>query len=49
MSGLKLIDGALAESFAVFLLLLYAHQSTFNDRADVKEKFIGNFVTVSGG
>jgi hypothetical protein len=48
MSGLKLNDGPLAESFAVFFLL-YRHLSTFNDRADVQEQFIGSYVTVSGG
>ncbi len=48
MSGLKLIDGSLAESVAVvfpFVQML----DTFNDRADVQEQFIASFVTVSGG
>ena len=49
MSGLKLVDGAMAESFAVVSSLLHGCQSTFNDRADVQEQFIGSFVTVSGG
>ena len=49
MSGLKLVDGPMAESFAVVSFLLYGCQSTFNDTADVQEQFIGSFVTVSVG
>jgi hypothetical protein len=42
MSGLKLIDGPMAESFAVVSFLLYGW-STFNDRANVQEQLIGRF------
>ena len=49
MSGLRLVNGPMAESFAVVSLLLYGRYSTFNDRADVQEQFIGSFVTGSGG
>jgi hypothetical protein len=48
MMCLKLIDGPLAESFAVICFLLYRCYSTFNDKADVQEQFISSFVTVSG-
>ncbi len=37
----------MAESFAVVSFLLHGHWSTFNERADVQERFIGSFVTVS--
>ncbi len=47
MSGLKLVDGPMAESVAVVCFLLYGCYSTFNDKADVQEQFTGSFVTVS--
>jgi hypothetical protein len=49
MSGLRLVNGPMAESFAVVSLLLYGRYSTFNDRADVHKQFIGSFVIVSVG
>ncbi len=49
MSDLKLVNGSLAESFAVVVFLLYGCQSTSNDKADIQEQFITSFVTVSGG
>jgi hypothetical protein len=49
MSGLKLVDGPTADSFAVVSFLLYGCYSNFNDRADVQEQFIGRLVTVSVG